>query len=120
MTSPTPLSEANEKVESTNVPEIPKETRVKKKGFFSKQSNDSGSIDEKHVPLEPLGEPTKKKEIPPASFTSLFRCVAWNTFRVITPSNLTLRRFTTRKELFFNFLGLIAAAGAGAAQVSYS
>lgn len=79
MASSAPLSEVttNEKVDATNVPEVPKETQAKKKGFFSRQSNDSGSIDEKHaaIPTEKLSDPIKKKEIPPASFASLFRCV---------------------------------------------
>ena len=82
MTSQAPLSEvpSNEKVDATNVPEIPKEPQVKKKGFFSKRSNDSASVDEKNaeVPTEKLGDPAKKKDIPPASFTSLFRYINLN------------------------------------------
>lgn len=37
---------------------------------------------------------------------------------VITPLSTFIARFSTKFELFINFIGLIAAAGAGAAQVS--
>ncbi|KIP05158.1 hypothetical protein PHLGIDRAFT_129050 [Phlebiopsis gigantea 11061_1 CR5-6] len=69
-----------------------------KKGFFSKKSKrESTEVDEKaaDVSVEPPKE--VKKEVQPASFTSLFR-------------------FSTPFELTMNAIGLVCAAAGGAAQ----
>ncbi|CAL1712814.1 unnamed protein product [Somion occarium] len=75
------------------------QSHAKKKGFFHKHKNDSTDLDEKHaeVPVDKAGDKSKSKDVTPASFASLFR-------------------FSTRFELSMNLLGLVAAAGAGAAQ----
>ncbi|KAG5648338.1 hypothetical protein DXG03_004910 [Asterophora parasitica] len=65
----------------------------KPKGFFARRKA-ANTVDEKNVDTPP--EP-KEPEVKPVAFTALFR-------------------FSTKFELFINFIGLICAAAAGAAQ----
>ncbi|KAI0073491.1 P-loop containing nucleoside triphosphate hydrolase protein [Panus rudis PR-1116 ss-1] len=74
----------------------------KRKSFFSKKKQAEDHVDEKGSDITVGGKEDApadkgKKDIPPASFTSLFR-------------------FSTKPELIADFFGLIAAAAAGAAQ----
>lgn len=63
--------------------------------------------------------PAAKPEVPPVGFTKLFRWVSYSSCASrMLRSTLLLSRFSTKTELFLNFIGLICACGAGAAQAS--
>ncbi|KAI0755198.1 P-loop containing nucleoside triphosphate hydrolase protein [Daedaleopsis nitida] len=84
---------------TTNEKAIPPTTAPTKKGFFSrKQAKPSEPVDDEK-PKETVvdGAPSTAKSITPVSFSALFR-------------------FSTKMELLMDFIGLIAAAGAGASQ----
>jgi hypothetical protein len=57
------------------------------------------------------------KAIEPVSFTGLFRCVR---SPLVESSLMKQCSFATRFELMLNFIGLVAACGAGASQVYHS
>lgn len=108
-------SATNEKVD-TEVSSPVVQPQKPKKGFFSKKSKaEPTELDEKaaDVSLEPPKE--VKKDVPPASFTSLFRYVP--RYQPSRRSLLIVPRFSTPLELTLNAIGLVCAAAGGAAQV---
>lgn len=68
-----------------------------KSGFFSRSKNNN--INEK--PLSPVPEEAKSPATTPVPLLDLFR-------------------FSTRSEIVLDIIGLVCAAGAGAAQVSWA
>ena len=96
-------------------------TPHKQKGFFSKKKRTSAlddKINEKGGNITTEVKPTVP-ELPPVSFSQLFRPV--NSFSAFCIQYLPfdgLTRYSTKFELCINALGLLAAATAGAAQVS--
>lgn len=114
--SPHP-SDTNEKASGSNH-DLPST----KKGFFSRKANkaDSNGSDEKSKDTAVDGAPAK--QIPPASFSSLFRSVSYPAFLYpfyVSSSLSLLSRFATKFELTINAIGLVAAAASGASQVRY-
>ncbi|OCH89914.1 P-loop containing nucleoside triphosphate hydrolase protein [Obba rivulosa] len=75
-----------------------KSANNKKGGFFSRhKGNDPDAVDEKHVSVPEQPKAEEPQDIVPVSFTSLFH-------------------FHTKSDLAMDFIGLIAAGAAGAAQ----
>jgi ATP-binding cassette, subfamily B (MDR/TAP), member 1 len=56
------------------------------------------------------------KDIGPVSYTELFRYVQWDCLFAMS-AEYSYCSFATRFELMLDFIGIIAAAGSGAAQV---
>jgi len=91
--------------------------KLSKKGFFFNRKATRPVVEEKAVDSTENTEELKlaKPEVPPISFTQLFRCVVG-----LNSSNCCsnrLHRYSTKFELFLDALGLLAAVGAGSAQV---
>lgn len=101
-------------------------SKPKSKRFFRRRKDDS-SVEvenEKKRQAAKDEEDVLANELTPVGFTELFRYVfirptpcIFSLFSV-HPLTLYLRRFSTRTELIMDAIGLIAAAAAGAAQVS--
>jgi ATP-binding cassette, subfamily B (MDR/TAP), member 1 len=81
--------------------QTPSSSPPKKKGFFGRRPKpEPQGENEKQADVEVTAEDGKPKadDVQPVSFTALFR-------------------FSTRTELILDFVGLVCAAAAGAAQV---
>ena len=95
-----------------------------KKGFFSRRhAKKSPPVDDekpKDAVIEGAGT-TPAKQITPVGIAALFRCVLPPRLHSPSLQSISSRshplRFSTKAELFMDFIGLIAAAAAGAAQV---
>lgn len=87
----------------------------KSKGFFSRNKtaadDEKGSIDDDNV----VEVKDVSKDIPPISFTQLFRYVS----RVSSYGHVLMSysSYSTRFEIFLDFVGLAAACASGSAQV---
>ena len=96
------------------------------KGLFRKRKEESVTIDavdeKKGAAADDKDKDGKpSNEVPPVGFTDMFRCVSPATFVRASQRcahDVGLCRFSTRTELILDFIGLCAAAAAGAAQVS--
>lgn len=106
----------NEKVDSDESRTQDVHEKKVKKGLFGKSSKSSPKTDEDAAKeKQSEADAAKTKQLPPASFSSLFRCVAFGLHfksTLISPP-----RFSTRLELTLNAIGLVCAAAGGAAQV---
>jgi len=100
---------ASERPTSTGLSSIETPPPRDRKSFFrrSKLVDDENSI---KAPTE-----VKPPETPAVSFWAMFRCVQNDSIRQQSADELS--SFSTKFELFIDFIGLIAAVGAGAAQV---
>jgi len=88
--------------------------KLSKKGFFFTRKATRPVVEEKAVDSTEELE-LAKPEVPPISFTQLFRCVVG-----LNPSSCCsdcLHSYSTKFELFLDAVGLLAAVGGGGAQV---
>lgn len=97
--------------------ESDKGEKLTKMGFFFRRKATRPVVEEKAVDSTENTEEVKpaKPEVPPISFTQLFRCVLG-----LNPSSCCpncLHSYSTKFELFLDAIGLLAAVGAGGAQV---
>jgi ATP-binding cassette subfamily B (MDR/TAP) protein 1 len=96
--------------------ESDKGEKLSKKGFFFRRKATKPVVEEKAVDSTENTEEVKpaKPEVPTISFTQLFRCVL-----DLHPSSCcsNLHSYSTKFELFLDAVGLVAAVGAGGAQV---
>jgi ATP-binding cassette, subfamily B (MDR/TAP), member 1 len=97
----------------------PDEKLAKRNGFFSRRKRQQKlgggeKSDTDDDASEIVG--SVSRNIGPVSYTELFRYVQL-TQLFAAPADWSSRSFATRFELMLDFIGLIAAAGAGAAQV---
>jgi hypothetical protein len=89
-----------------------------KRGLFGRKSAPepttySEKMADQALDVNPESKTTA--DVQPVSFSSMFRYLHQNYMPI---KGLTFIRFATKFELFLNFIGLIAAAAGGAAQVS--
>ena len=106
-------STANEKFEATAA------APHKHKGFFSRKKPSTApddNINEKGGNITTEVKPTVP-EVPPISFLQLFRSVKFLSCFLDSILTYSLIRYSTKFELCIDALGLLAAVGAGAAQV---
>ena len=87
-----------------------------RKGFFAKKTSSDAPYDEK----VPHSNPTEVKQADPeqvasVSFTQLFRSAKF--FGIFRRQCSPTSRYSTKFEIFLDVIGIITAAGAGAAQV---
>ncbi|KAF5337588.1 hypothetical protein D9611_014802 [Ephemerocybe angulata] len=92
-------SSTDEKSTVTPDPPVDKKNKSKKRlGIFNRKKVDEAANEKDLSDTSSLPEKAAEPEVPPISFTQLFR-------------------FSTKFELFIDALGLLCAAAAGAAQV---
>jgi len=91
--------------------------KATKGGFLShkKHSPVDENLEEKPAELSADVKP-QENEVPPISFFQLFRYVLFDLLHILIDHRVN--SYSTKFELFIDFIGLIAAAAAGAAQVS--
>jgi ATP-binding cassette subfamily B (MDR/TAP) protein 1 len=91
-----------------------------KGGFFSRSKKASPPPEDEDEKKEiPVDTPHKVEEITPVSFSTLFRCATSLILKSFLSSSDAdaYVRYSTKFELFLDFIGLICAAAAGAAMV---
>lgn len=97
--------------------ESDKGEKLSKNGFFFRRKATKPVVEEKAVDSTENTEEVKpaEPEVPTISFTQLFRCVLG-----LNPSSCCSNcphSYSTKFELFLDAVGLLAAVGAGGAQV---